>query len=422
MKAPNCRSCGTPLENIFVDLGMSPLSNAYLSPDKLLDMEPFFPLRTFVCHHCFLVQLPAFNSSEEIFSDYAYFSSYSDSWLDHCQKYVSDISRKYQLDDNSRVVEIASNDGYLLQFFKPLGVSVLGIEPAENVAKVAIASGIETLVDFFGRELATSLRRKNIQADLLIGNNVLAHVPDLNDFVAGLEILLSPDGVLTMEFPHLMRLMAENQYDTIYHEHFSYFSLITVQRVFQAHGLKIFDVELLHTHGGSLRIHACHEECGKYRSTDRRDALLKTELEFGLDTTECYRAFADEVHASKRQLLEFLISCRKRGETVVGYGAPAKGNTLLNYCGIREDLLPYTVDRSPHKQGRYLPGTHIPIYAVDKIEETRPDYLLILPWNLKDEIMGQMAVIGQWGGKFVTPIPEIKIYPSKPGNLKAGQE
>ena len=422
MKAPHCRFCDTPLENIFVDLGMSPLSNAYLSPDKLLDMEPFYPLRVFVCQNCFLVQLPAFNSSEEIFSDYAYFSSYSDSWLDHCRKYASDIFERYQLDANSRVVEIASNDGYLLQFFKPLGVSVLGIEPAENVAKVATTSGIETIVDFFSRGLATALRRKNVQADLLIGNNVLAHVPDLNDFVAGLEILLSPDGVITMEFPHLMRLMAENQYDTIYHEHFSYFSLITVQRVFEAHGLKIFDVEQLPTHGGSLRIHACHEACGKYRSSDRRKALLKTEIEFGLDTPNCYRAFADKVHASKRQLLEFLIACRERGETIVGYGAPAKGNTLLNYCGVREDLLSYTVDRSPHKQGRYLPGTHIPIYAVDKIEETRPDYLLILPWNIKDEIMDQMAGIGRWGGKFVTPIPEIKIYHSKPGYSAAVKE
>lgn len=422
MNAPNCRFCGTPLENIFVDLGMSPLSNAYLPSDKLLDMEPFYPLKVFVCHDCFLVQLPAFNSSEEIFSDYAYFSSYSDSWLDHCKHYVQDISKKYALDTDSLVIEVASNDGYLLQFFKPLGISVLGIEPAENVAKVAVNSGIETIVEFFGRELATSLRGKNVHADLLIGNNVLAHVPDLNDFVAGLAILLSSNGVVTMEFPHLMRLMEDNQYDTIYHEHFSYFSFMTVQRVFQSHGLKIFDVDRLHTHGGSLRIHACRATCHKYNPSDNCDALLRSEVEYGLDTLESYRAFADRVHASKRQLLEFLIACRERGETVVGYGAPAKGNTLLNYCGVREDLLSYTVDRSPHKHGRYLPGTHIPICKVDKIIETQPDYLLILPWNLKEEIMDQMAGIDQWGGKFVIPIPEVKIYSDMFRNQSAGQE
>ena len=422
MKAPDCRFCGTPLDTVFVDLGMSPLSNAYLSSDQLLSMEPFYPLKVFVCHHCFLVQLPAFNSSAEIFSDYAYFSSYSDSWLNHCQRYVETVSTTYGLDSDSQVIEIASNDGYLLQFFQPLGIPVLGIEPAENVARVAINSGIKTIVDFFGQKLATDLTRKGLQADLLIGNNVLAHVPDLNDFVAGLKILLSPDGVITMEFPHLMRLMVENQYDTIYHEHFSYFSLITVQRVFRAHGLDIFDVEQLGTHGGSLRIHACHEGCNTYDISEKRDALLKTEVDFGLGSLECYQAFADKVHASKRHLLEFLIACRKRGESVVGYGAPAKGNTLLNYCGIREDLLPYTVDRSPHKQGRYLPGTHIPIHAVEKIEDTRPDYLLILPWNLKDEIMDQMAHIGQWGGKFVTPIPEINVYSALPNNIETAEE
>ena len=410
MKALKCRFCGTPLEDIFVDLGMSPLSNAYLSKDQLLDMEPFYPLKVFVCHHCFLVQLPAFNSSAEIFSDYAYFSSYSDSWLDHCRKYVSDMVQRYRLGTHSQVIEIASNDGYLLQFFKPLGIAVVGVEPAENVAHVALSSGIETIVDFFGKGLATELRRKNIQADLLIGNNVLAHVPDLNDFVAGLKILLSPDGVLTMEFPHLMQLIIENQYDTIYHEHFSYFSLFSVQRVFQEHGLKIFDVDQIPTHGGSLRVHACHVQCKNFGATQRRDALLKTESEFNLNTSTGYRSFADKVHASKHRLLEFLISCRRKGETVVGYGAPAKGNTLLNYCGIREDLLPYTVDRSPHKQGRYLPGTHIPIFPVEKIEETRPDYLLVLPWNLKDEIMAQMGKISRWGGRFVTPIPEIRIH------------
>ena len=416
MIAPRCRFCKTSLETVFVDLGMSPLSNAYLSSAQLLEMEPFYPLRVFVCHRCLLVQLPAFTSSEAIFSDYAYFSSYSDSWLAHCQRYAVDITRTYHLHANSQVIEIASNDGYLLQYFKPLGVPVLGIEPAQNVAQVAIDAGIETIVAFFGRSLATSLKKENRQADLLIGNNVLAHVPDLNDFVAGLDILLAPDGVITMEFPHLMRLMTDNQYDTIYHEHFSYFSLITVQRVFQAHGLLVFDVETLDTHGGSLRIHACHDTCRKFQGSARRDRLLKAEMDFGLGSLGGYRTFAETVHASKRQLLDFLIDCRERGKTIAGYGAPAKGNTLLNYCGIREDLLPYTVDRSPHKQGRFLPGTHIPIYAVDQIEATRPDYLLILPWNLKHEIMDQMGGIHRWGGAFVIPIPSVQISAAKPNH------
>ncbi len=421
MTHTTCRFCDTPLEHTFLDLGMSPLSNAYLSADQLLHMEPFYPLRVFVCHNCFLVQLPAFTSSEAIFSDYAYFSSYSDSWLEHCRGYVNDVVQRYQLDTQSQVVEIASNDGYLLRYFRPLGVPVLGIEPAQNVAQVAIEAGIETVVDFFGRQLATLLKDQNRQADLLIGNNVLAHVPNLNDFVAGLSILLAPNGVITMEFPHLMQLMAENQYDTIYHEHFSYYSLLTVQRVFQAHGLTIFDVEKLQTHGGSLRIHACHQDCGQFPPTNRCSDLLQAERDFGLGSIEGYRDFAEKVHSSKRQLLEFLINCRRRGEKVVGYGAPAKGNTLLNYCGVREDLLPFTVDRSPHKQGRYLPGTHIPIYPVEQIEQTRPDYVLILPWNLKTEIMQQMAGIRRWGGRFVTPIPEVTIIPAKTGDLSTGR-
>lgn len=406
----NCRFCGTPVEHIFVDLGMSPLSNAYISSDKLLDMEPFYPLRVFVCHNCFLVQLPAFNTSEEIFSDYAYFSSYSDSWLSHCHDFAHQAVQKFSLGPKSQVVEIASNDGYLLKYFKQMGISVLGVEPADNVAQVAKQAGIDTLVDFFGTKLAGQLADKQIHADLLIGNNVLAHVPDLNDFVAGLKIVLGPSGIISMEFPHLMRLMKENQFDTIYHEHFSYFSLETVQRIFKAHKLRIFDVEEIATHGGSLRIFACHEENQSREFTSRLESVIRKETEYGLGRLECFSAFAAKVRETKRRILDFFISCHKASKTIVGYGAPAKGNTLLNYCGIRQDLLAYTVDRSPHKQGRYLPGTHIPIHALDKIDQTRPDYLLILPWNIRQEIMAQMAGIGQWGGKFVTLIPDVRIY------------
>ncbi|BBO82788.1 SAM-dependent methyltransferase [Desulfosarcina ovata subsp. sediminis] len=405
-----CRFCGTPLEHIFIDLGMTPPSNSYLPADKLLAMEPFYPLRVFVCRECFLVQLPAYHTSEDIFSDYAYFSSYSDSWLDHCRKFADDATEKFELDDSSQVIEVASNDGYLLQYFKPHGVPVLGIEPAANVAAAAIDAGIDTIVAFFGTQLAAELSAKNIQADLLVGNNVFAHVPDLNDFVAGFKIILAPNGIISLEFPHLMKLMEENQFDTIYHEHFSYFSLMTAQKVFQAHALKIYDVEELPTHGGSLRILAGHMDNHRLQPTSRLAALVEKETRYGLGTLDGYTAFADKVHATKRQLLSFLISCHEAGKTVAGYGAPAKGNTLLNYCGIREDLLPYTVDRSPHKQGQFLPGTHIPVYAVEEIEKRQPDYLLILPWNLKDEIMAQMAGIGRWGGRFVVPIPHVQVF------------
>lgn len=413
-----CRFCGTPLEHTFVDLGMSPLSNSYLSAAQLLDMEPFYPLRAFVCHSCFLVQLPAFNTSEEIFSDYAYFSSYSDSWLAHCHNFAHQAVQNFGLGPRSQVVEIASNDGYLLKYFKQMGVPVLGVEPADNVAQVAIQAGIDTHVDFFGTRLASDLAAKDVRADLLIGNNVLAHVPDLNDFVAGLKIILAPDGVISIEFPHLMRLMAENQFDTIYHEHFSYFSLLAAQQIFQAHQLRIFDVEELSTHGGSLRIYACHAADAARPSTARLEALVQKETAYGLGGLACFSAFAENVQATKRRILDFFIGCRKDGKTIAGYGAPAKGNTLLNYCGIREDLLRFTVDRSPHKQDRYLPGTHIPIFAPDKIDQTRPDYVLILPWNLKDEIMDQMAGIGRWGGKFVTLIPEVRIYDASAGSMK----
>lgn len=404
-----CRFCGKPLEHTFVDLGMSPLSNAYIEPDKSFDMEPFFPLKAYVCHHCFLVQLPAFNSSEDIFSDYAYFSSYSESWLAHCRDYANQAVERFNLDAQSQVVEIASNDGYLLQYFKRAGIPVLGIEPAENVANVAIGAGIDTVVEFFGVNLAKKLKTKDLKADLLIGNNVLAHVPDLNDFVEGLKIILSPNGVISMEFPHLMQLMQNNQFDTIYHEHFSYYSFLTVREVFRAHGLELFDVDRISTHGGSLRIYGCHRDQGRYNVTQRVEQLLTVEKEFGLDRLETYTKFSAQVKETKQSILKFILKISDEDHSIVAYGAPAKGNTLLNFCGIRTDMLPYTVDRSPHKQNHLLPGTHIPIFAPEKISEDKPDFVLILPWNIKEEIMAQMDHIRSWGGRFVTFIPKVEV-------------
>jgi 2-polyprenyl-3-methyl-5-hydroxy-6-metoxy-1,4-benzoquinol methylase len=404
-----CRFCSAPLRESFCDLGMSPLSNAYLTAEQLGARESFYPLHAFVCERCFLVQLGEFESPEHIFSDYAYFSSYADSWLRHCEAYVETITERLGLGANSQVVEIASNDGYLLQYFVRRGVPVLGVEPAANVARVAEEKGVPSLVRFFGTEVAEELRRDGRQADLLIGNNVLAHVPRLNDFVAGLAIALKPTGTITMEFPHLMRLMAENQFDTIYHEHFSYFSLFTVEQVFAAHGLAIVDVEELPTHGGSLRIHARHQAAAGGEASERLRDLRGREREFGIDTLATYRAFADRVRATKRALLDFLIRVKGEGRSVVGYGAPAKGNTLLNYCGIRTDFLDYVVDRSPHKQSRFLPGTHIPIHAPERIAETRPDYVLILPWNLTAEVTEQMHWVREWGARFVVPIPRVEI-------------
>ena len=428
-----CRFCHAPLEHLFADLGMSPLSNSYLRAEELSRMERFYPLAAYVCARCFLVQLPEFESPEAIFGDYAYFSSYSESWLAHAKAYCEAMRSRLALDERSLVIEIASNDGYLLQYFREAGVPVLGIEPAANVAAVAREKGIETLVQFFGVETARALPRK---ADLLLGNNVLAHVPDLNDFVAGMKIALAEGGTITMEFPHLLRLIEGNQFDTIYHEHFSYFSLLTVRQVFAKHGLTIVDVEELPTHGGSLRIYAKHEEAA-IRSVARDlgdggsdcvhpetarphrslatlgmpsvEALEARERAFGLDRLETYARFNEQVRATKRALLDFLVRAKNDGKSVVGYGAPAKGNTLLNYCGIRADFLDYTVDRSPHKQGLFLPGTHIPIFGPERIAETKPDYVLILPWNLRDEIAGQMAHIREWGGKFVVPIPRVEV-------------
>jgi SAM-dependent methyltransferase len=388
---------------------MSPLSNAYLTAESLQQMEPFYPLHSYVCNDCFLVQLPEFESPENIFSDYAYFSSYSDSWLTHASRYTDAMVERFGLDTSCRVIEIASNDGYLLQYFKNKAIPVLGVEPAENVAAVAEEKGIPTRSAFFGVATATQLATEGIQADLLLGNNVLAHVPDLNDFVAGMKIVLKPGGVITMEFPHLLRLMRETQFDTIYHEHFSYFSFTTVEQVFARHGLTLFDVEELPTHGGSLRIYGRHADDLTNTVEQRVTGLREREAAAGLTTLAAYSRFAEQVRETKRALLEFLIAARRQGKQIVGYGAPAKGNTLLNYCGIRQDFLDYTVDRSPHKQGHFLPGTHIPVHAPEKIRETRPDYVLILPWNLKEEIADQMAHIRDWGGKFVIAIPRVEV-------------
>lgn len=404
-----CRFCGSGLSRTFCDLGMSPLSNAYVKADALERMERFYPLHAYVCESCLLVQLQEFASPEQIFDGYAYFSSYSESWLRHCRAYTDYMIERFSLGREHQVVEIASNDGYLLKYFKAHDIPVLGIEPAENVARVAQEQGIETLVKFFGAETAEELAAVGTRADLLLGNNVLAHVPDLNDFVRGLKILLKPNGVITMEFPHLLRMIGENQFDTIYHEHFSYFSFQTVERVFAHHGLSLFDVEEFPTHGGSIRIFAQHPETGKYAVGPRVAAMRDKEAAFGIGRLETYTGFAEQARQTKYALLDFLIGAKRAKKMVVGYGAPAKGNTLLNYCGIRTDFLDYTVDRSPHKQGTYLPGTRIPVFAPGKLAETRPDYVLILPWNLKDELVEQMSYVREWGAKFVIPIPRVEV-------------
>lgn len=406
--SPSCRFCGAPLQAVFADLGSSPLANSYLSRERVGTMEPFYPLRALVCGHCFLVQLEEFESPEHIFSDYAYFSSYSTSWLDHCRRYTDSMVRRLDLGEHSRVVELASNDGYLLQYFHDRRIPVLGIEPAANVAKVAQDKGIPTLVEFFGRATARSLSAES-SADLLLGNNVLAHVPDLNDFLGGMKILLKAGGVITMEFPHLMRLIEGNQWDTIYHEHFSYLSFLTVSRMFGAHGLRVFDVDELPTHGGSLRIYACHRDDPDKPDTERARTIRAREREAGYEELETYTSYGARVEADKRQILEFLIGLKKQGKRIIGYGAPAKGNTLLNYCGVRGDFLDYTVDMNPHKQGRFLPGSHIPIRSPDEISRDRPDVVLILPWNLREEIAGQHAYIHKWGGQFAARAPELTL-------------
>ncbi|MBP1157796.1 MULTISPECIES: class I SAM-dependent methyltransferase [unclassified Paenibacillus] len=404
-----CRFCNHDLTHTFVDLGMSPLSNSYVSPQQLKTAEITFPLHAYVCENCLLVQLEEFQSPEHIFNDYAYFSSYSDSWLKHCEHYVDMIVPELGLTDKSFVMEIASNDGYLLQYFKQKNIPVLGIEPADNVAKNAQEKGIDTLVSFFNTGTAQKLKGKHMTADLIIGNNVLAHVPNLRDFVAGLKMVLKPQGVITMEFPHLLRLMEENQFDTIYHEHFSYFSLLTAQKVFSSLGLEIFKVDEIATHGGSLRIYAKHSEDASREVMDSVNHIIEKEVHAGLNKVEAYFKFSEQVKATKRALVEFLIQVKKDGKTIVGYGAPAKGNTLLNYCGVRNDFIDYTVDRNPAKQGMYLPGTRIPIFSPDQLKETKPDFILILPWNLKDEIMEQLAYVREWGCKFILPIPKLMV-------------
>jgi hypothetical protein len=410
-RLPECRCCGAPLEKTFVDLGMSPPCESYVPPERVNAMEPFYPLHVRVCGKCFLVQLEEYVRPEEIFTEYAYFSSYSDSWLAHSKAYVDMAVSRFGLHAGSRVVELASNDGYLLQYFVERGIPVLGVEPARNVAEVAVSKGVPTVVRFFGETAARDLAAERGRADLLLGNNVLAQVPDLHDFVGGMKILLGERGVITMEFPHLIRLIEGNQFDTIYHEHYSYFSLLSVEEIFGRHGLVLFDVEELPTHGGSLRIYARHREDASRPATERILEMRTREAGFGMGDLATYDRFGEKVAETKRKLLEFLIGARRRGKTVVGYGAPGKGNTLLNYCGIRTDFLDYTVDRNPYKHGKYLPGTHIPIFPTERIAETRPDFVLILPWNFKDEIVRQMAFIREWGGRFVVPIPEVEVLP-----------
>ena len=405
-----CRFCGAELRRTFVDLGMSPLCETYPAAADLKRGEIYYPLHVYVCEQCWLVQLEEYESAENIFSDYAYFSSYSDSWLKHSERYCQQMTARFGLNSESAVVEVASNDGYLLQYFVQRGVRVLGIEPAANVAKAAVEKGVPTLVEFFGAKLARKLADDGRCADLVLGNNVLAQVPDLNDFVEGLRIVLKPEGVLTLEFPHLLKLIELNEFDTIYHEHFSYFSLLSTLRIMEAHGLRVFDVEELTSHGGSLRVYSCRKESGTHNIESRVAQLVAAEEKAGLASTAGYTAFADQVKQTKWALVDFLLAAARQSKQVAGYGAPGKSATLLHYCGIGKDMVSYTVDRSPYKQGRFLPGTHIPIYHPDHIRETKPDYVVILPWNLKDEIIEQLNFVREWGGKFVIPIPKLTIY------------
>jgi SAM-dependent methyltransferase len=399
-----CRFCGAPLRDTFVDLGPQPLCESFIAPADVERMEPFYPLHVRVCRECLLVQLPAYVDREDIFREYAYFSSFSDSWVEHARQYADAMIARLDLGATSLVVELASNDGYLLQHFVARGIPVLGVEPARNVAASAEARGVPTLTEFFGRDLAARLMQERGRADLVIGNNVLAQVPDLNDFVAGIAILLSPQGVATLEFPHVVRLVEGVQFDTIYHEHFSYFSLTTVDRIARAHGLLVVDVEELSTHGGSLRVFLARAD-GDPVIAPSAEGLLERERDGGYASVEGYAGFEERVREAKRSLLSFLIDARRRGLSVAGYGAPGKGNTLLNYCGIRTDLLDYTVDRNPYKHGRFTPGTRIPIHDPARLAATRPDLILILPWNLRDEIARQLEYTREWGARLVVPIP-----------------
>jgi len=405
----NCRFCDESLKHIFLDLGKSPLSNAFLKKEMVNQSEQFYPLCVYVCEKCLLVQLPEFENPQNIFSDYVYFSSFSETWLKHAENYVNMMLDRFGFEKNNLVVEIASNDGYLLQFFKKKGIPILGIEPAANVAEVANHNGIPTMVKFFSTKTASELVKEGKIADLIIGNNVLAHVPNLNDFVAGMKILLKQTGILTLEFPHILQLIQQNQFDTIYHEHFSYFSLLIVEKVFSSHGLTVFDVEEIPTHGGSLRIYVKHSENNLIPVSKNVLETLKKEKHFGLEKISTYTSFMINVERIKKNLREFFITAKNNRKKVVCYGAAAKGNTLLNYCGIGKDFIDYVVDRNPHKQGLFLPGTHISIKHPEEVKKTKPDYLVILPWNLKDEIMKQMSYIHDWGGKFMIPNPKVEI-------------
>jgi len=408
MEVESCRFCGGVLHQ-FLDLGVSPLCESYLAASQLRAPETFYPLAASVCRDCLLVQLPEHASPTEIFSEYAYFSGFSDSWLEHARQYADAMTSRLELGASSQVLELGSNDGYLLQYFVKKAIPVLGIDPAANVAKAAEARGVRTLVSFFGAEVARDLAERGEQADLIVGNNVLAQVPDLNSFVEGIRILLKPTGIATLEFPHVLKTLDGNQFDQFYHEHFSYFSAMAVEKILDAHGLRLFDVDRLPTHGGSLRIYACHRNA-EAATRSSVGELLAAERDYGLHRLDTYDAFAEKVRRTKRNLLTFLIGARAAGKSVAGYGAPGKGNTLLNYAGIRTDFLDYTVDRNPYKHGKFLPGTHIPIYPIEKIADTKPDYILILPWNLETEIAAQLAYIRDWGGQLVVPIPELAVY------------
>lgn len=405
-----CRFCKTELKHVFIDLVNSPASNSFLTAAQLNEPEVFYPLKVYTCHNCFLVQVDEYKKFDAIFdSDYVYFSSYSTTWLAHAREYTRRMTERFGLDSNSQVIEIASNDGYLLQYFKQNNIPVLGIEPTANTARVAIEKGIETVVDFFSVRLATDLKSKKIQADLLLGNNVLAHVPDIVDFVKGLKLALKPQGVVTMEFPHLGQLVDNNQFDTIYHEHFSYLSLGAVQKIFSAQGLELFDVEELPTHGGSLRIFAKHTEDNSKPVGAAVDALLQEEAKKGMTQLAYYDNFQQKALQVKLNLIDFLVKQKRAGKKIAAYGAAAKGNTLLNYCGIKQDLIEFVVDANPHKQGKWLPASHIPVVKESELKKAQPDFVIILPWNLKEEITRQLAYIKDWGGKFVIPIPQLEI-------------
>jgi hypothetical protein len=406
----NCRFCKTPLEHIFIDLNNSPASNSFLTKEQLNEPEIFYPLKVYTCTKCFLVQVDEYKKSDAIFDkDYVYFSSYSTGWLAHSKAYVEKMTDRFGFNSKSSITEIASNDGYLLQYFKEKNIPVLGIEPTANTAKVAMDKGIETVVDFFGVRLAKELAAKNRKADLLLGNNVLAHVPDVVDFISGMKVLLKDTGIITMEFPHLLQLINNNQFDTIYHEHFSYLSFYTVKKIFESEGLRLFDVEEIPTHGGSLRIYATHTDNVEQAVTQNIQLLLDKEFSYGIDTIKYYKGFHEKAFKAKIELLEFLISQKNQNKKVIAYGAAAKGNTLLNYCGIKNDLIDFVVDANPHKQNKFLPASHIPVFDESEIKKTKPDFVLILPWNLKSEITSQLSYIKEWGGKFVIPIPEIEI-------------